>query len=128
MSEVQAQDPATAAASTSSATPVDAAAASADPAASASTPAALPEGASSTVYINNLNEKVKLPILKTSLNSLFSVYGHVLSITAHANLRMRGQAFVAFDDVGIAAKAVKEVNGFPLYGKAMVSASREAGL
>lgn len=75
----------------------------------------------STVYIKNLNEKVKLDILKTSLNSLFSVYGHVLGITAHGNLRMRGQAFVAFDDVEVAKKAVKEVNGFPLYGKAMVS-------
>lgn len=77
--------------------------------------------ASSTIYIKNLNEKVKLAILKTSLNSLFSVYGHVLSITAHGNLRMRGQAFVAFDDVEVAKKAVKEVNGFPLYGKSMVS-------
>lgn len=76
--------------------------------------------ATSTVYIKNLDEKVKLDILKTSLNSLFSVYGHVLGITAHGNLRMRGQAFVAFDDVEVAKKAVKEVNGFPLYGKAMV--------
>ncbi|CAO1618570.1 unnamed protein product [Parajaminaea phylloscopi] len=75
--------------------------------------------ATSTIYIKNLNETVKLPILKTSLNSLFSVYGNVLSITAHGNLRMRGQAFVAFDDVEVAKKAVKEVNGFPLYGKSM---------
>jgi U2 small nuclear ribonucleoprotein B'' len=74
---------------------------------------------SSTVYINNLNEKVKLPILKTSLEALFSVYGQVLSITAHDSLRMRGQAFVAFEDNSLAAKAVKEVNGFPLYGKPM---------
>lgn len=79
------------------------------------------QAASSTIYIKNLNEKVKLPILKTSLESLFAVYGHVLGITAHGNLRMRGQAFVAFDDVEVAKKAVKEVNGFPLYGKPMVS-------
>ncbi|CAO1629436.1 unnamed protein product [Sympodiomycopsis kandeliae] len=74
---------------------------------------------SSTIYINNLNERVKLDVLKQSLNALFSTYGNVLSITAHGNLRMRGQAFVAFDDTSIAAKAIEEVNGFPLYGKAM---------
>lgn len=86
---------------------------------SAADGAAEDHSATSTIYVKNLNEKVKLPILKTSLESLFSVYGHVLSITAHGNIRMRGQAFIAFDDVEVAKKAVKEVNGFPLYGKSM---------
>lgn len=65
-------------------------------------------------------------MLKQSLSALFSTYGSVLSITAHGNLRMRGQAFVAFDDSEIAAKAIQEVNGFPLYGKAMVSGGDRA--
>jgi U2 small nuclear ribonucleoprotein B'' len=60
-------------------------------------------------------------VLKKSLESLFSTYGTVLSVTAHSNLRMRGQAFVAFDSKEPAAKAVSEVVGFPLYGKPMVS-------
>lgn len=34
---------------------------------------------------------------------------------------MRGQAFVTMTSKEIAAKAVKEVKGFPLYGKPMVS-------
>lgn len=79
---------------------------------------------SSTVYINNLNETVGLDVLKQSLSALFSTYGTVLSITAHGNLRMRGQAFVAFDDGEVASKAIKEVNGFPLYGKPMVSVGK----
>lgn len=57
--------------------------------------------------------------MKQSLEALFSTYGRVLSVVAHANLRMRGQAFVSFKNKDIAAKAMQEVNGFPLYGKAM---------
>ncbi|PWN51985.1 RNA-binding domain-containing protein [Violaceomyces palustris] len=81
--------------------------------------AILPENANATLYINNLNEKVKLPVLKQSLEALFSTYGKVLNVTAHANLRMRGQAFVSFNDVSVADQARKEVGGFPLYGKPM---------
>lgn len=33
---------------------------------------------------------------------------------------MRGQAFVSFTDIESANRARKEVNEFPLYGKAMV--------
>lgn len=33
---------------------------------------------------------------------------------------MRGQAFVSFESPEIAAKALKEVKGFPLYSKPMV--------
>lgn len=72
-----------------------------------------------TLYIQNLNERVKLPVLKQSLEALFSTYGKVLSVIAHANVRMRGQAFVSFKSQDTAAKAMREVNGFPLYGKAM---------
>jgi hypothetical protein len=36
---------------------------------------------------------------------------------------MRGQAFVTLDTKEAAAKAVKEVQQFPLYGKPMVSPS-----
>ncbi|KAK0557306.1 hypothetical protein OC846_000525 [Tilletia horrida] len=77
----------------------------------------LPENASETVYVRNLNEKVRLPILKETLTNLFSLYGDVLSVTAHSNLRMRGQAFIALDNKTAANKAVKEVQGFPLYGR-----------
>ena len=65
-------------------------------------------------------------VLKKSLEALFSTYGAVLSVTAHSNLRMRGQAFIAFDNKEAAAKAIKEVVGFPLYGKPMVSTTMRA--
>lgn len=80
----------------------------------------LPEGATEVVYVHNLNEKIKLPILKQSLKVLFREYGRVLAVTAHANVRMRGQAFVTLDSKRAAANAVREVEKFPLYGKPMV--------
>ena len=79
-----------------------------------------PEFASETLYIQNLNEKIKIPVLKASLRGLFKSYGEVLDVVAHSNLRMRGQAFVSFDNAEIAKKALKEVRGFPLYSKPMV--------
>ena len=59
--------------------------------------------------------------MKQSLATLFKEYGKVLGVTAHRNIRMRGQAFVTLDTKEGAAKAVKEVKGFPLYGKPLVS-------
>ncbi|KAJ8508633.1 hypothetical protein ONZ45_g9115 [Pleurotus djamor] len=78
-----------------------------------------PEVRSETLYLQNLNEKIKVNVLKTSIRGLFKSYGEVLDVVAHSNLRMRGQAFVSFPSSDIAAKAMKEVRGFPLYGKPM---------
>ncbi|KAG0303557.1 hypothetical protein BGZ98_006535 [Dissophora globulifera] len=85
------------------------------PAQTDNTPAASP-----SLYIKNLNEKIKLDVLKKSLRTIFGQYGEVLEIVAHANIRMRGQAFVIFDNKDVAAKALSEVQSFPLYGKPMV--------
>ncbi|KAI0814833.1 hypothetical protein BC629DRAFT_1279893 [Irpex lacteus] len=77
------------------------------------------EHATETLYIQNLNEKIKIPVLKASLRGLFKAYGEVLDVVAHSNLRMRGQAFVSFESADVAKKALKEVRGFPLYSKPM---------
>jgi len=77
------------------------------------------EQASETLYIQNLNERIQIPVLKASLRGLFKTYGEVLDVVAHKNLRMRGQAFVSFASADIAKKAAKEVRGFPLYSKPM---------
>jgi RNA recognition motif-containing protein len=58
--------------------------------------------------------------MKATLNNLFRHYGKVIDVVAHGNLRMRGQAFVSFPDAEIAKKAMREVKGFPLYGKPLV--------
>ncbi|KAI0652673.1 RNA-binding domain-containing protein [Trametes meyenii] len=85
----------------------------------ATAPAPPEETPTETLYIQNLNEKIKIPVLKSSLRGLFKSYGEVLDVVAHSNLRMRGQAFVSFPSAEVAKKALKEVRGFPLYSKPM---------
>jgi U2 small nuclear ribonucleoprotein B'' len=46
---------------------------------------------SHTIYINNLNEKVKKDELKKSLYAIFSQFGQILDIVALKTLKMRGQ-------------------------------------
>ncbi|KZV85396.1 RNA-binding domain-containing protein [Exidia glandulosa HHB12029] len=74
---------------------------------------------SETLYIQNLNEKIKVAVMKQTLTNLFKTYGDVLDVVAHSNIRMRGQAFVSFKSKDVARKALKEVKGFPLYSKPM---------
>ena len=59
-------------------------------------------------------------VMKDTLALLFKSYRPILPVVAHRNLRMRGQAFVTFNDVEQANRARLEVAEFPLYGKALV--------
>jgi RNA recognition motif-containing protein len=59
-------------------------------------------------------------VMKQTLQNLFVNYGPVVDVVAHGNVRMRGQAFVSFEDSEIATTAQREVNRFPLYNKPMV--------
>jgi len=72
-----------------------------------------------TIYINNLNEKIKKEDLKKSLYAIFSQFGQILDIVASKTLKMRGQAFVIFKDITAASTAVKSMQGFPFYDKPM---------
>jgi len=72
-----------------------------------------------TVYINNLNEKVKKEDLKKSLYAIFSQFGQILEIVAMKTLKMRGQAFVVFKEIASATNAMRSMQGFPFYDKPM---------
>jgi len=72
-----------------------------------------------TIYINNLNEKIKKDELKKSLYAIFSQFGQILDIVAIKTLKMRGQAFVIFKEVNSAANALRSMQGFPFYEKPM---------
>jgi len=72
-----------------------------------------------TIYINNLNEKVKKEELKKSLYAIFSQFGQILDIVALKTLKMRGQAFVIFKEVTSATQALRGMQGFPFYDKPM---------
>ncbi|KEH30884.1 small nuclear ribonucleoprotein [Medicago truncatula] len=52
-----------------------------------------------TIYINNLNEKIKIDELKRSLHAVFSQFGKILEVLAFKTLKHKGQAWVIFEDV-----------------------------
>ncbi|XP_067006084.1 U1 small nuclear ribonucleoprotein A [Anabrus simplex] len=72
-----------------------------------------------TIYINNLNEKIKKEELKKSLYAIFSQFGQILDIIALKTLKMRGQAFVIFKEINSATTALRSMQGFPFYDKPM---------
>ena len=74
----------------------------------------------STLYIQNLNERIALKHLVPQLRDLFLEYGDVVLVIAKRRLALRGQAFVAFKDVESARKALEAVQGNRIYGKSMV--------
>ncbi|KAG0485840.1 hypothetical protein HPP92_009919 [Vanilla planifolia] len=72
-----------------------------------------------TIYIKNLNEKVKKEELKRSLYALFSQYGRILDVVALKTDKLRGQAWVVFSEVTAASNAVRQMQSFPFYDKPM---------
>lgn len=72
-----------------------------------------------TIYVNNLNEKIKKDELKRSLYAIFSQFGPILDILVSKTLKMRGQAFVVFKEMTSAGNALKSMQGFPFYDKPM---------
>ncbi|XP_011080759.1 U2 small nuclear ribonucleoprotein B'' [Sesamum indicum] len=72
-----------------------------------------------TIYIKNLNEKIKKEELKRSLYALFSQYGRIVDIVALKTAKLRGQAWVVFSEVTAASNAVRQMQNFPFYDKPM---------
>ncbi|GER35209.1 U1 small nuclear ribonucleoprotein A [Striga asiatica] len=83
------------------------------------TPAVAELPANNTIYINNLNEKIKLDALKKSLHAVFSQFGKILEVLAFKTLKHKGQAWVVFEDVSSATNALRQMQGFPFYDKHM---------
>ncbi|PTB39783.1 uncharacterized protein TrAFT101_005173 [Trichoderma asperellum] len=73
----------------------------------------------STVYVQNLEERVKPEVLSEALKTIFSEFGNVIDIVAKRNLKAKGQAFIVFDQPSAAQNAIEEVEGFELFGKPM---------
>ncbi|OJJ50938.1 hypothetical protein ASPZODRAFT_155944 [Penicilliopsis zonata CBS 506.65] len=69
--------------------------------------------------VRNLDERIKIEELKDALTEIFSEYGTIVEIVAKTNLKAKGQAFIVFDDVDSATRAIDEVNGFELFDKPM---------
>ncbi|KAG0235626.1 hypothetical protein BGW41_000727 [Actinomortierella wolfii] len=61
-----------------------------------------------TIYVRNLNDKIKK-----------DAFGRIISITALKTMPHRGQAFITFSDLTSATAALRGLQGFEFYGKAM---------
>ena len=70
-----------------------------------------------TVYVQNLNERIKISDIKNGLFQLFSQHGEVHEVHAKRNIKQRGQAFVVSPDEAIAETMIKELRGSIFYGK-----------
>lgn len=72
-----------------------------------------------TLYVNNLNGKVKKQLLRKTLYNLFVTYGRILGIIAIKGVKMRGQAFIVFDDIQNSTVALRSLQGVSFFGKPM---------
>ena len=72
-----------------------------------------------TLYIKNLNDKVHKEALKKQLYLYFSQFGRILEIITMKRPGLQGQAWVAFEPLETATKALIGAQGFELLGKSM---------
>ncbi|KAI9675868.1 MAG: hypothetical protein M1822_008877 [Bathelium mastoideum] len=72
-----------------------------------------------TVYVRNLEERIKPDQLKEALSEIFGGFGNIVDIVAKRNLKAKGQAFIVYDSVDAAQSAIDEVQGFELFDKPM---------
>lgn len=70
-----------------------------------------------TIYINNLNDSIKVEPMKQALHAAFSQFGPIVDIVMRKSYRLRGQAFIIFRDIESATKALRAMQGFPFYDK-----------
>ncbi|SYW76167.1 related to U2 small nuclear ribonucleoprotein B [Ustilago bromivora] len=72
---------------------------------------------SPTLYVKNIEGKVKKPELRRQLHSLFSTYGRVLDVVATRANGMRGQAFIVFENPSFSTAAKRGLHNFSFYSK-----------
>ncbi|KAI0751569.1 RNA-binding domain-containing protein [Daedaleopsis nitida] len=72
-----------------------------------------------TLYVKNLNDKVKKDELRVQLYALFTTYGRIIDIVALKGPKMKGQAFVVFTDLAGATAAMRGCEGMVFYDKPM---------
>jgi U2 small nuclear ribonucleoprotein B'' len=80
-----------------------------------------------TLYVSNLNDRIKVSDLKALVYELFAGYGDVVSVqilrgktSGTSNNLIRGTGFVSLRTVAQAATAMRNLNNFPFLGKPIV--------
>ncbi|TRM68055.1 hypothetical protein BD626DRAFT_480655 [Schizophyllum amplum] len=72
-----------------------------------------------TLYLNNLNDKVNKDELRGQIYALFTTYGRIIDIVVSKAPRLRGQAFLVFADLASATTALRACQGMVIYDKPM---------
>uniref|UniRef100_A0A8C9G8I6 RRM domain-containing protein n=1 Tax=Piliocolobus tephrosceles TaxID=591936 RepID=A0A8C9G8I6_9PRIM len=72
-----------------------------------------------TLYIKNLNDKIKTEEMKKTLKELFQPYGTIEDLIVMKSFWRKGQAWVVYDNIDSSTKALNSMQGFVLYGKYM---------
>ncbi|KAI0248810.1 RNA-binding domain-containing protein [Lactifluus subvellereus] len=72
-----------------------------------------------TLYINNLNDKINKEEIRSQLYALFTTYGKLIDVVATKTPKMRGQAFLVFTDLTSATAALRACDGMIFYDKPM---------
>ncbi|KZP32879.1 RNA-binding domain-containing protein [Athelia psychrophila] len=72
-----------------------------------------------SLYINNLNDKINKEELRAQLYALFTTYGKIIDVIATKSAKMRGQAFLVFTDLAGATSALRACEGMVFYDKPM---------
>lgn len=75
-----------------------------------------------TLYLNNLNDKINKEELRIQLHALFNTHGRLIDVVATKSPKMRGQAFLVFADLAGATSALRACEGMTFYDKPMVRA------
>lgn len=73
-----------------------------------------------TLYIRNLPEKLKKIRLRRLLHAAFSPYGRIVQIVAEKSLKLRGQAFLTFENQTGATSALRKLHATSFMGKQIV--------
>lgn len=72
-----------------------------------------------TIYIKNINDKLKKDALRKNLYLAFSQFGNILEVHALKTMKLRGQAWIVFDNLGGATKAMRAGQDMEFFGKSL---------
>lgn len=73
-----------------------------------------------TLYIKNIDWKIKKNLVKKALYTLFTRHGKVLDVIVLRHDTLRGQAFVIMNDIQAATNALISEQGFTFYNKDLI--------
>lgn len=70
-----------------------------------------------TLYVRNLDEKIKIPALIKALRDIFGEVNPVVDVIAKKSIKRRGQAFVVFESADAAQEAMDTLQGLDVLGR-----------